>query len=182
MRELSLHILDIAQNSIAASASLISISIDENPAVDLLTIVISDNGSGIAPKHLNQITDPFYTSRKTREVGLGLALFSQAAWRSGGELKVNSTVGRGTEVTATFRYSHIDRPPLGDLAGTLLGLIVLNPEIDIVYHHQYKAKTFALDTRVIKKELGGVAVNHRAVVSWLKGFIYEGLDDLYGGE
>ncbi|NMB01884.1 MAG: ATP-binding protein [Firmicutes bacterium] len=182
MRELSLHILDIAQNSIAASASLVEIRINEDPARDLLIIEIYDNGQGIAEKQLAQITDPFFTSRTTREVGLGLALFAQAAARANGSLKVDSTVGEGTRVLATFSHSHLDRAPLGDLVGTLLGLIVLNPEIDVVYQHNYNDKTLLIDTRRIKSELGGIVISHPAVTNWLRGFIQEGLDDLYGGE
>ncbi len=182
MRELSLHILDIAQNSIAASASLVGISIDEKPAEDLLRIIITDNGRGIPQSMLKQITDPFYTTKKTREVGLGLSLFAQAAQRAGGDLVVKSTVGVGTEVTATFIYHHLDRAPIGDIAGTLHGLILMNPEIDIIYQHTYEDSIFTLDTRDIKAELGGVPINHQAVTMWLRKFITQGLEDLYGGE
>jgi hypothetical protein len=182
MRELSLHILDIAQNSIVASASVVEINIDENSVQDLLTIQIADNGRGIPQHQLAQVTDPFFTSRKTRGVGLGLALFAQAAEGAEGELLIDSKIGTGTKATATFRYNHIDRAPLGDLAGTLLGVIMLNPEVEVVYQHTYREKTLCIDTRQIKNELGGIAINHPAVVSWLEGFIREGIDDLYGGE
>src|SRR5690554_4683283 len=123
MRELSLHVLDIVQNSINAAASLISVYINEDIIEDLLTIKIKDNGRGIPEENLSQITDPFFTSRKTREVGLGLSLFAEAAWRCDGDFKIDSIVEKGTEVETLFRYSHIDRAPLGDIQGTLLTLI-----------------------------------------------------------
>ncbi|NLL47813.1 MAG: sensor histidine kinase [Firmicutes bacterium] len=182
MRELSLHILDIVQNSIAALASLIEIQIDEDLARDQLTIQIADNGKGIHKELLDQVTDPFFTSRKTRRVGLGLALFAQAAEGAEGEFRIDSEVGKGTKVTATFRYHHIDRAPFGDLAGTLLAVIMLNPDLDVVYRHSYRDKTLCLDTREIKRELGEVAINHPTMISWLEGFMQEGIDDLYGGE
>ena len=182
MRELALHILDIAQNSIAAAASLVTISIDEQPGRDLLRIEVADNGRGIPPEELAQITDPFFTSRTTRDVGLGLPLFAQAAERAEGKFEVKSMPGRGTEVTATLRYSHIDRAPLGDLTGTLLGIIVPNPELDLIYTHYYKQKSFLLGTGEIKSTLGRIAISHPEVVSWLRDFIQAGLDDLYGGE
>ncbi|MCK9525883.1 MAG: ATP-binding protein [Limnochordia bacterium] len=182
MRELSLHILDIAQNSIAALASVIEIRIDENPVQDRLTIQITDNGKGIPEQQLAQATDPFFTSRTTRRVGLGLALLARAAEEAQGGLGIRSKVGTGTKVTATFCHSHIDRAPIGDLAGTMLAIIMLNPTTEVVYHHTYLEKTFCIDTRQIKYELGEIAINHPAVVSWLEEALREGIDDLYGGD
>ena len=182
MRELSLHILDIVQNSISAAASLISICIDEDIEGDRLTIKIKDNGRGIPEDILLHITDPFYTTRKTREVGLGLALFAQTARRCEGDLQVDSRIGEGTEVTAFFSFSHIDRPPMGDIKDTLLSLIALNPDLDFIYRHSYGGREFVLDTGVIKRELQGIEINQREVLGWLRGYIREGLEDLYGGE
>ena len=182
MRELSLHILDIVQNSISADATLISIYINEDIEGDRLTIKIGDNGRGIPEDKLMHITDPFYTTRKTREVGLGLALFAQAARRCEGDLQVDSGVGEGTVVTAFFSYSHIDRPPIGDIKGTLISLIALNPGIDFMYKHIYGGKKFFLDTREIKRELQGIEINQNEVLGWLRGYISEALEDLYGGE
>ncbi|HHU92194.1 MAG TPA: ATP-binding protein [Halanaerobiaceae bacterium] len=182
MRELSLHILDIVQNSISATASLINIYINENLEGDLLTIKIRDNGRGIPEEQLLHITDPFYTTRTTREVGLGLSLFRQTARRSGGGLEIKSQIGAGTEVTAFFAHSHIDRPPMGDIKGTLLTLIALNPDLDFTYQHLYRDREFFLDTRVIKEELEGIEINQQAVLDWLGEFIKKGLEDLYGGE
>lgn len=182
MQELSLHILDIVQNSIAALASEIQIDIDENLDQDLLTIQIADNGTGISQQKLAQVTDPFFTSRTTRGVGLGLSLFAQAAEATEGELVIESKVNTGTKVTATFRHSHIDRAPLGDLAGTLIAIIMLNPKVEVIYYHIYRGKNFCVDTRQIKDVLGDVAINHPDVLIWLEGVVRKGIDDLYGGE
>lgn len=181
MRELSLHLLDIVQNSIAAAADLIAIEILEDSNDDQLIIKVTDNGRGMSESVLQSVIDPFFTTRKTRSVGLGLSLFAQTAQRAGGDLVVNSQEGVGTEVKAVLQHSHIDRPPMGDLQGTLLTLIVLNPTIDIVYRHNFDGREFILDTREIKRELDGIPINHGQVVSWMQNFIQEGLAQLRGG-
>lgn len=181
MRELALHILDIAQNSIAARASLIEIKIEEELANDRFTITLTDDGRGISENDLQHVADPFFTTRKTRGVGLGLSLLGQAAERTGGKLVVSSRVGVGTKVDAVFQHSHIDRAPLGDIQGTILALIVLNPQVDFIYNHTLNGRTFTLDTRVIKGKLGEVPISHAAVVGWIRDFITAGLEQLQGG-
>lgn len=182
MRELALHILDLAQNSIRAAASVIHIELVEHREADRLVLRIGDNGKGIGPEDLPRVTNPFFTSRTTREVGLGLSLLQQAARRSGGELTVKSQLGTGTEVTATFTLSHWDRPPLGDLEGTLISLIVPNPQLELVYEHRCGAQSFRLDTREIKRELGELPLSHPEVVKWLRSCIREGIQELRGGK
>lgn len=151
MRELSLHILDIAENGITAGANRIQILINEARNEDLLTIVIEDNGQGMpAEKRLNP-TDPFITTRTTRRVGLGLSLLAAAAERCGGKLEIESEAGRGTRVTATFRHNHIDRAPVGDMAATITTLIMGNPQVDFAYTHTIDSKDFVLDTRDLKE-------------------------------
>jgi signal transduction histidine kinase len=135
MRELSLHILDVVENGITAGGDCIWIEVDEARKKDLLKIVIRDNGRGMPVEKLENIDDPFITSRTTRRVGLGLSLLAAAAKRCEGELRVNSEPGKGTEVEATFRYNHIDRAPLGDMAATIGTLILGNPGIDFIYAH-----------------------------------------------
>lgn len=182
MRELSLHILDIVQNSIAAEATVIEVFINEDLKRDLLIIRIKDNGSGIEKEKLNKITDPYVTSRTTRKVGLGLSLFKEAARRCEGELEIESTPSQGTEVSVFLKYSHIDRAPLGDLPGTLISLIALNPEIDFKYRHLFQEKEFIVDTTEVKEELEGIEINQREVLNWIKEFFEEGLEELYGGD
>jgi anti-sigma regulatory factor (Ser/Thr protein kinase) len=150
LRELSLHILDIAENGITAGADCIQILINENRKADLLTIVIKDNGHGMPAEKLKNPTDPFITSRTTRRVGMGLSLLAAAAQRCEGRLAIETEAGRGTQVTATFRNSHIDRAPIGDMASTITTLIMGNPQIDFVYSHIIDAEEFTLDTRDLR--------------------------------
>ncbi|MFP4015994.1 MAG: ATP-binding protein [Halanaerobiales bacterium] len=182
MRELSLHILDIVQNSIAADATLIEIFIEEDIKRNNFEIKIIDNGKGIPPEILKKITDPFVTSRTTRPVGMGLPLFKEAAERCNGGMKIDSTPGEGTEIKVVFEHDHIDRAPLGDIKGTLISLIALNPEIDFIYRHFYNTKEFIFDTAKIKDELEDLAINQKEVLNWIGEFIEEGLEELYGGD
>ncbi len=146
MRELSLHILDILQNSVDAGATRVELSIVEDLAADLLTIEVRDNGRGIAPDKLPHVFDPFYTSRKTRHVGLGLPLLKAAAERCGGDAVIRSQVGVGTTLTATFQLSHIDRAPLGDMTGTLMSFILGGP-CDLRYVHRVSGAGVDKETR-----------------------------------
>jgi hypothetical protein len=151
LRELSLHILDIAENGITAGADCIYILVNENRKEDLLTIAIADNGSGMPAEKFKNPTDPFITSRTTRRVGMGLSLLAAAAQRCDGRLEIETEAGRGTRVTATFRYNHIDRAPVGDMAATITTLIMGNPKIDFVYRHIIDAEEFTLDTRELRE-------------------------------
>jgi len=182
MRELALHLLDIAQNSIAAGASLIEIKVREDISTDLLVLEINDNGQGMDEELARVITDPFVTSRKTREVGLGLPLLKQACENCAGELKIISSPGKGTRVKASFQHSHIDRAPLGDLPGTIVALIATNPQLDFDYHHWKDGQEFSFRTEDIKKELDGLAINHPQVLKWLEEYIRQGLREISGGE
>ncbi len=158
MEDLSLHILDIVENSIGAKASRIEIKVMEDIRKDLLTIEIKDNGQGIDEATIKKVLDPFFTTRTTRRVGLGLPLLSQAARESGGNIEIESEVGRGTRVKATFGYSHIDRKPLGDMETTLTALIAGNPEIDFIYEHKKDGSEYRLDTAEIRAEIKGSAI------------------------
>lgn len=173
MREMSLHILDIAENALDAGATLIGISISEEKKKDLLTIALEDNGCGIEEKNLEKVLDPFYTTRRTRRVGLGLSLFRETSRRCGGDLNIRSDVGKGTRVEATFRPDHIDLPPMGDMGGCIGIMIMGHPEVDIVYVHQREGAKFDFDTREIKTGLQGVAINHPGVLKYLMGVIRE---------
>ena len=181
MRELSLHIMDVIENGIGAGAQLICLSIIEDRKNKWLKITISDNGRGIPEEMLEKVLDPFYTSRTTRRVGLGLPLFREASRRCDGEFHVTSKVNEGTEVFATFRMDHIDLAPMGDMTSTMMTLIMGNPEIDFVYTHDVDGEVFTLDTRDVKKELEGVKINHPEVIRYLAGTIRESLADLDKG-
>jgi len=179
MKDLSLHILDIAQNSIVAGASLIKVEIDEQVNSDTLMVRITDNGKGMNEETLKKVTDPYYTSRTTRKVGLGIPLFKQNAELSGGSLHLISSPGAGTTLEAQFEHQHLDRPPLGDIAGVMVILVSANPELDFVYAHQLNEKNYTFDTREVKEVLDGIPLNEPQVVRMLRDMIKENLSELY---
>jgi anti-sigma regulatory factor (Ser/Thr protein kinase) len=182
MRELSLHILDVVENGITAGGDCIWIEIDENRKEDQITILIRDNGRGMPIEKVENIDDPFITSRTTRRVGLGLSLLAAAARRCEGTLRVESEPGKGTEVEATFRYNHIDRAPLGDMAATLGTLIIGNPGIDFIYAHRIDNKDFYLDTREIQKEMQDDSLSDPIFIHHLTESIRSSLMELASGE
>jgi len=174
MRELALHILDILQNAVEAGATRVDLAIVEDAADDQLTVTVADNGPGIDPEALSKVTDPFYTSRKTRHVGLGLPLWAAAAERAGGKLTLSSAPGAGTTVTATFRLSHPDRQPLGDIVSTLMAFLMAEHPVDIHYLHRTARGTFEFDSADIRANLAGMPLGHRIVRKWLDEFLTEG--------
>ncbi len=178
MLEIALHILDIVENSLAAGADLVQISLDKDDGRNLLTISITDNGSGIPFEEQSRVTDPFFTSRTTRRVGLGLSLLRQAAEGCGGSFNLESAPGRGTRVTVTFILSHLDRAPLGDMQSTLISLIVGRPDVDFVYRQKTGAGESILDTREIKRTLEDVPLSHPEVVSFLRNSLTAVLGEL----
>lgn len=183
MRELSLHILDIAENGITAGADCIEISINEaRGSEDLLTIVIQDNGRGMPVEKLQKPTDPFITTRTTRRVGLGLSLLAAAADRCEGKLEIASEAGRGTRVEATFRYHHIDRAPVGDMASTITTLIMGNPEVDFDYRHTVDTRNFTLDTRDLKEDSQDRSLTDPVLIYHLGQSIRDSLIELDRGK
>ncbi|MBE7010796.1 MAG: ATP-binding protein [Ruminococcaceae bacterium] len=178
MLELSLHILDIMNNSVKAKADLITVTVDENLAANRLTVTIEDNGSGMDEDFVKSVTDPFRTTRTTRKVGMGLSLFKAAAEATGGSLTISSCVGKGTVVTTVFTHDHIDRQPLGDMAETITTVLSGNPSIDVRYRHLVNDKEFLLDTREVRQILGDVDISSPEVMMWLTDYIKEGLTDM----
>jgi hypothetical protein len=181
MRDISLHILDIAENSIRAGASLIRICVGVNRAKDTLTVAIEDDGCGMSREMLERVKSPFTTSRTTRKVGLGIPLFAAGCENTGGSLKIESESGAGTKLTAVYQNSHIDRPPLGDIAQTIRTLTLMNPGIDFVFTAQ-KDETFEYDTREIKKTLNGLPITQPEVIKFLGEYLSEGTTQVFGGE
>ncbi len=175
MQELSLNILDIAQNSVRANASLIEIIIEEQPSQDLLSIDIIDNGCGMTAEQLKSVTDPFFTTRTTRKVGLGVPFLKMAAEMSGGSLTIDSTVGVGTKLRTVFGLTHIDRMPLGDISATMCSLIQCNTHIDFVYTYKYGSAVFVADTRAFKEVLEGLPLDTPQVISYIGEYINEGM-------
>jgi len=175
MQELSMHILDIVQNSLAAGATRVEIKIGEVLAEDLLMIKVRDNGRGISQEVLSRVMDPFFTSRTTREVGLGLSLFKEATERTGGYLEVHSEEGKGTWVLACFHLNHFDRAPLGDMGETLGVLISGNPEVDFFYEHRVDGQIYLLDTGEMREILGPVGLDDPSVLDFVRQDIQIGL-------
>ena len=173
MQELSLNVLDIAQNSVRAGASLIEITVDEQPAADTLTITVRDDGCGMTPEQVRRVTDPFFTTRTTRRVGLGVPFLKMGAEMTGGSLSIESEPGRGTAVTAVFGLTHIDRMPLGDIAATVASLVQCNPDIDFTYTFRHGAGEFTADTREFRQVLDGVPLSEPSVVGFIGSFIRE---------
>lgn len=178
MKELSLHILDLVENSINAKAKLITIKVIENIKEDYLKIIIEDDGTGIDKELLKTVDNPFSTTRKTRNVGLGLSLIKEAALRTDGNFQINSEIGKGTKVVVTFKYSHIDRAPLGDMGSTISTLLNRDDNIDYLYIHQLNHKQFVFDTREVKDILGEVKINTPKITLWIKEYINEKIGEL----
>ncbi|MBQ2966754.1 MAG: sensor histidine kinase [Clostridia bacterium] len=181
MKELSLNILDIAQNSISANASLVEISVVKDTKQNLLTLTIKDDGKGMAPEFLKNVTDPFTTTRTPRKVGMGIPLLKLAAEQAEGKLNIESEVGVGTVVTATFKLDHIDRVPLGDIAQTMSSLASCNEHIDFLYRHVSDGEEFVFDTKQIREVLAGVPFNEPEVVLWMQEYINDGILSIHGG-
>lgn len=181
MQELSLNILDIAQNSVKAKASLIEIRVHEDEAADLLRVDIMDNGCGMTPEAAAKVTDPFYTTRTTRRVGFGVPFVKMACEMTGGTFEIRSQPGKGTAVRAAFGLHHIDRSPLGDIASTVSSLIQCNPDINFVYTHRTIHGEFCADTREFRAVLDGVPLSRPEVVSFIREYIEEHLQEIKGG-
>lgn len=188
MRELSLNVMDIAQNSISAGASLITVTVEEDVPGDTLSISIGDNGRGMTPEQVAHVTDPFFTTRTTRSVGLGVPLFKMEAEMTGGRFSIESTVGVGTTTTAVFKPSSVDMIPLGDINGTINMLVMMNPGLDFLYTRRYQSaggerREFDLDTRELRQVLGeDVPLNMPDVTQWVKEYLEENTKELLTGD
>jgi len=182
VRDLSLHLLDLVQNSITAGASLITIRItkDDN---GLLTMVLEDNGKGMSPELLAQVTSPFATTRTTRKVGLGIPMMKENAEKTGGSFRLESEVGKGTTLTATMDTANIDCLPLGDLTGTLLSLMLTNPlSPDFLFEGRTEKGECSFDTREVRAALGSdIPFNEPSVAAWLKEALEEEMNPIFGG-
>lgn len=181
MQELSLNVLDIAQNAVRAEATEIQITVSENLIRDLLTIVIADNGCGMTPEQVRRVTDPFYTTRTTRKVGLGVPFFKMAAEMTGGSFAIDSRPGEGTAVRAVFGLRHIDRMPMGDLAASFCTLLQPNPEVDFVLTYAVDDHGFTIDTREYRAVLEGLSLGEPEVLAFIAEQIREGMRECGGG-
>ncbi len=182
MRELSLNVMDVAQNSVTANATLITLEINESDKDDFLDITLKDNGKGMSKEQLEHVIDPFFTTRTTRKVGLGVPLFKMAAEQTGGSFDIKSQLSVGTTLFAHFVKSSVDMTPLGDINSTVKILIQCNPDIDFVFSHRTDNGEFTLDTRELRGILGeDVPLNTPDVLEWIDGFLQEQSNIIYGG-
>ena len=177
-KELSLHILDIAENSVNAGATNIQIMIQEDLKQDKLEICIHDNGRGMNQDMLQQVTNPFITTRTTRKVGLGIPFLKETAEACNGSFYVESNEGEGTQVKATFQRSHIDRMPLGDIQSTFLNLLVGFPLVHWEFTYRKDSNSFYLDDDYIKNELQGIPLTEPVVINYLRNLIDSGINQL----
>ncbi|MCX5917566.1 MAG: ATP-binding protein [Deltaproteobacteria bacterium] len=166
------------ENSLAAGSRRVEIRVEENMSADRMVIEIVDDGCGMDEERARKALDPFFTTKTVRRVGLGLPLLEEACRMSKGKLRIQSRPGKGTRVRATFQHSHIDRKPLGNIRDTLITLMIGHPQVDLLYEHRKEGKTFSLDTREIKADLGEIPLDAPQVVSALRTLIQSGLEDL----
>ncbi|MBQ4051993.1 MAG: ATP-binding protein [Oscillospiraceae bacterium] len=173
MQELSLNVLDIAQNSIRAGADLITIRVEERTADHFMEISVSDNGCGMSEEQVARVKDPFFTTRTTRKVGLGVPLFRMSAESTGGSFDIESKLGVGTTTTARYFTDHLDMLPLGDMTATMTSLISVNPDLDFIYVRSVDDQSFTLDTRELRAVLEGVPLNTPDVLIFIRDMIDE---------
>lgn len=181
LQEISLNVLDIANNSIRANATLVEISVCIHRDADKLSIVITDNGCGMTKEQLEKVSDPFYTTRTTRDVGLGIPFFKQAALITGGNFSITSNSGVGTTIQAEFRLSHIDRMPLGDINSTIHTLIITNKQVDFLYTYEFDGRAYHLDTREFREILGDIPMDLPEVSNYIKEYLEENQREVDGG-
>ncbi len=178
MQDLSLHLLDIVQNSIRAQANKILIRIEEKPSKDELKMYVEDNGNGMSKEFAEHIIDPFVTSRTLRRVGLGIPLLKQNCESSDGKLEIISEPNKGTIIKAIMKYHHIDRVPLGDLVSTMVILIQSNPQIEFNYTYQYEEDSFIFKTEEIKNILKDVSIDNLEVLAWIREYISDNMENI----
>ena len=181
MKEISLNILDVAQNSLRANATEINILVFFDTAADRLTVSIKDNGCGMSQEFVSRVLDPFTTTRTTRRVGLGLPLFRQSALEAGGDFSIESREGKGTEVSVWFTTSHIHLRPLVDLAGTVTTLLNANDSVRYILVYRVDDREFVFDTEQAKKILQDVPLSAPEVAAFLEDYIKQGINSTNGG-
>lgn len=175
MKDLSLHILDILQNSTRAGATKIELSINKQEKEDLLTLTFKDNGCGMDEETMKKVTDPFFTTRTTRKVGLGLPLLKQNAEMTGGSFSIASAPNKGTEVICTFKLSHIDLKPMGDIPGAVILTVSAHPDVHFIFHYQNDHTDYLFDTQEIYEALDGMSIQNPEIMQYLKEMIEENM-------
>lgn len=181
MRELSLNILDIAQNSISAGSSLTEIVVNENTKDKTLLIGIYDNGCGMTEEQVKSVIDPFFTTRTTRKVGMGIPLFKMSCEQTGGKFTIESEKGVGTKINALYKTDSIDFTPLGDIASTIVTIVSMNADKDFLYRRILDDREVIFSTVEIKKILDGVPLSESSVMNWIEEYLNEQYNELLKG-
>jgi hypothetical protein len=179
MKELAMHVYDLMENSTAANSTEVQLTIKDSLKDNIYAFTIVDNGKGMTPEFMAKVTDPYTTSRTTRKVGLGLPLIKMNTENCGGGMKLQSEVGKGTRLDFWFQHNHWDRPPMGDIAGTIVMLCAAHQDIHIVYRHITDDGEFVFDTNEIKEALDGMDMNDVKVFNWLKEMVQENLEEIH---
>ena len=178
MKELSMHVYDLMENSTAANATEVRLTVRDSKKDNVYAFTIEDNGKGMSPEFMAKVTDPYTTSRTTRKVGLGLPLIKMNTTHCGGGMKLQSELGKGTRLDFWFQLDNIDRPPMGDLSGTIVMLCAAHQDIHIIYTHTTDSGEFTFDTEEIKEALDGMDMNDVKVFKWLKEMVQENLEEI----
>ena len=173
MPEISLNILDVAENSVRAGAAHVGIGVVLETQSDTLAVTITDDGKGMTEEQVRQVTDPFFTTRTTRRVGLGVPFFKMAAELSGGSFSIDSVPGEGTKVKAVFGLSHVDRMPLGDMTSTMHTLITMHEDIAFLYRYVYDEDSFQLDTAEMREILGDISFTDPEISKYIREYLSE---------
>lgn len=176
MKELAMHVYDLMENSTAANSTEVKLTIRDSLKDNIYAFTIEDNGKGMSPEFLAKVTDPYTTSRTTRKVGLGLPLIKMNTENCGGGMKLQSEPGKGTRLDFWFQHNHWDRPPMGDLAGTIVMLCAAHEDIHIIYRHITDEDEYLFDTDEIHEALDGMSMNDVKVMGWLKDMVQENLE------
>ena len=177
-----MNVLDVAENSMRAQAKNVTIKVIEDSAADKLSILIEDDGCGMSEEQVAQVTDPFFTTRTTRKVGLGVPLFKMAAEMSGGDFSITSKPGVGTKTCATFGLTNIDRMPLGDMASTMQLLICSHDDVNVMYTHIVDGREFFVSTDQLKEVLDGVSLETPEIRIFVGEYLRENIEALYTDE
>lgn len=178
MKTISDHVLDIVQNSIKANATVIEIMVEEDKKIDICVLKITDNGCGMNKEVLAQATNPFFTTRKTRKVGLGLSLLKQNAEMSNGKFSLFSEVNKGTAVEASFQYSNVDRPELGDIWNTLYLTMLSNKNLELIYEHKTNKGSFKFSSVEIESTMEGVSMQQSEIRNAIIDFLKNNIKDI----
>jgi len=181
MDDLSLFIQDIIENSINAKANHIQLFIDENIKKNELVVEIIDDGCGMSEETLKKVLNPFYTTRKTRNVGLGLSFFRESVMQTGGHFTITSSLGEGTKVKAVYVLNHIDTPPLGKIEDTIVAILSDQRVTHFVYTHQFEQEKFELNSDDLLKVLEIECFNDPQILVLIKNYVVDLLKNIRGG-